>query len=411
MKVAYLANRFPRWGGGWTLNEVRGLIEADVDPVLFSFHRPFDEITAQPGIARWSARTTYVPGGHTGACLAAALGCLIRSPSRFARATLLALRLGGRMSHGSHLLEIFFLASRIRRANARHVHAQHGDYVADAAMAAASYLGLPFSFSGHARDLHARPGRLAMKIEAARFVVTCSGFNESFLKEFCLDNGLEPGKIACVHHGVDLERFTGRKGPRRSSSGHRLMTVARLKPKKGILGLVDALALLKSRGMDFTLEVFGDGEARHPIAARVEELGLQSEIKLMGAVAHARLPAALGVADVFVLPCVVEADGNRDGIPNAILEAMASGVPVISTSTSGIPEAVRDGEAGLLVPEGDTAALALAIERMLTDAPLRARCARQGRRIAESSFSIKAGGRALAELFRGAAARGPMTPP
>jgi len=104
-----------------------------------------------------------------------------------------------------------------------------------------------------------------------------------------------------------------------------------------------------------------------------------------------------------VLPCVVTADQDRDGIPNTIIEAMATGVPVISTSISGIPEAVRDGQSGLLVPERDAERLAGAIERMIADDDLRERCAREGRRIAESCFSIEATGRALAALLRSGA--------
>jgi len=400
--VGYVANRFPRWGGGWVLNEVRGLIGAGVEPALLSFRPPLPEVAGQTGVKEWSARTTYVPRGSSAACWLAGLSCLLRSPLGFWRGLRAALRLGGRMARGSHLMEVFFLATRMRAAGARHVHAQHADYLADAALAAAECLGLPFSFTGHANDLYTNPGRLKEKIRAARFVATCTGFNEDYLRRFCEEAGLDPGKIRRVYHGVDLARFAARPEPAGAGGVSRLVSVTRLKEKKGFPWLLEALAILKTRGVPFTLEVYGEGDQREPLERRIGELGLSDRVRLEGAIEHDRIPGVLAGAGIFVLPCVVLANQDRDGIPNTIIEALATGVPVISTAISGIPEAVRDGESGLLVPERDAEALAAAIERMMGDAALRARCARAGRRIAEELFSIEASGRALAELMRAA---------
>jgi len=400
IRVAYIANRFPRWGGGWVLNEVRGLTGAGVDLALFSFKPPLAEVAGQPGLESWIARTAYVPRGSSAACWLAGLACLVRSPLGFWRGVATAIRLGGRMARGAHLMEIFFLASRIRRAGARHVHAQHADYLADAAMAAAACLGLPFSFTGHANDLYTNPGRLREKIRAARFVATCTGFNERHLKDLCAGAGLDPSRVWRVYHGVDLARFAARPEPADPAGASRLVTVTRLKEKKGFPWLLDALADLARRGIPFTLEIYGEGDQRRFIERRIDELGLRERVSLMGAIEHERIPGVLAGAGVFVLPCIVLENQDRDGIPNTIIEALATGVPVVSTAISGIPEAVRDGESGLLVPERDAAALAAAIERMMSDGALRARCARAGREIAESLFSIDASGRALADLMR-----------
>lgn len=403
MKVAYVANRFPRWGGGWVLNEVRGLSGAGVDLALFSFNAPHADVAGQAGLREWIERTTYVPRGSTWPCIAAAIGCLLRSPPGFVRGLSTALRLGGRMARGAHILEVFFLAARLRRAGVALIHAQHADYLADAAMAAAACLGLPFSFTGHANDLYTHPGRLQEKIRAARFVSTCTGFNARHLERLCAESSLDPGKIHRVYHGVDLARFVPPASP---APADRLITVTRLKEKKGFPWLLDALALLKRRGTRFTLEIFGEGDQRDAIGRRVAQLGLDGEVRLRGAIEHGRIPAALAASGIFVLPCVVLANEDRDGIPNTIIEALASGVPVVSTAISGIPEAVRDGESGLLVPERDAAALAGALERMMSDETLRARCAREGRRIVETQFSIEASGRELARLMNDAIATG-----
>ena len=405
-RVAYVVNRFPRWGGGWILNEVRSLLSAGVELAIFSFKRPADEVAAQAGMKEWIDRTVYLPSGTSLACLASAALFSLSSPAGALRGMRAALRLGGRMARGSHILEVLHLARSIRRSGAEHVHAQHADYLADAALAAAEAIGLSFSFAGHAHDLYTTPGRLAEKIRRARFVVTCTGFNADYLETLCSGSGdpdLDRSKIVKVYHGVDLDRFSFRES---TGAPSRLVTVTRLKEKKGFPYLLDALAALKRRGVEFTLDVYGDGDQRQAILDRVSELDLSDRIALRGAIEHERIPDALGSAGIFVLPCVVLPDQDRDGIPNTIIEALASGVAVVTTSISGIPEAVRDGETGLLVPERDATALASAIERMMADDGLRERCARGGREVAEKEFSLKATGRALAGLFRKTAETG-----
>ncbi|HKY32630.1 MAG TPA: glycosyltransferase family 4 protein [Candidatus Polarisedimenticolia bacterium] len=404
MKVAYVANRFPRWGGGWVLNEVRGLLGAGIDLEVFSFKPPLADVSGQPGMAAWVQRTTYVPRGSSAACLAAAGRRLVRSPLGFQRGIRTAAALGGRMARGAHMAEVFFLAERIGAAGARHVHAQHADYLADAALAAARSLRLPFSFTGHANDLYTNPGRLKEKIRAARFVATCTGFNESHLRDLCLterDPLMAPSKIRRVYHGVDLERFAPRASSRSNGPGPaRLVTVTRLKEKKGFPWLLEALGRLHAEGRAFHLDIYGEGDQRAVIEETARRLGLAGLVTLHGAIGHDGIPSVLAGADVFVLPCVVLPNQDRDGIPNTIIEALASGLPVVSTAISGIPEAVRDGESGLLVPERDAPALARAIARMIDDPALRGRCSRQGRAVAESLFGIEASGRALADLFR-----------
>ncbi len=403
LTVAYVVNIFPRWGGGWVLNEVRALMGADVDLALFSFNRPSGEVASQPGMKEWVDRTTYLPRGTSASCLAAGLSWLVRSPGSFLRAARAAWRLGGRMRRGAHVLEIFYLATGIRRSGARHVHAQHADYLADAAMAAAECLGLPFSFSGHAHDIYTAPGRLMEKIRNASFVTTCTGFNERYLKDLCRERGgagFEPSKIVRLYHGVDLERFGYTPS---TAPGRRLVTVTRLKEKKGFSYLLEALALLERDGTDFTLDIYGDGDQREAIRTRIGDLGLEDRVRLRGSIEHDRIPEVLRSSGIFVLACVVLPDQDRDGIPNSIIEALSCGVPVVSTAISGIPEVIRDGESGLLVPERDAAALAGALRRLITDEGLRKRCGREGRRIAESGFGLEATGSTLAGLFRKAA--------
>lgn len=400
IRVAYIVNTFPRWGGGWLLNEVRGLLSTGVELSVFSFKRPPAEVAAHAEMKEWMERTTYLLRGTDRECVAAGLRFLVRSPLGFMRGVRAAIRVGGRASHRRHIMEVFYLADLIRKAGAQLVHAQHADYVAEAAMAAAACLGLPFSFTGHARDLYTRPGRLSAKIRAASFISTCTGFNERYIKDLCArssQRGMEPSKVVRVYHGVDLARFafsesTGPPG--------RLISVARLKKKKGFSYLLDALALLRDKGLEFSLDIYGEGDQKEAIEEQARRLQLSDRVALKGAIEHDRIPEALRQSGTFVLACVVMPDQDRDGIPNTMLEAVAAGTPVVSTEISGIPELIQNGKTGLLVEERNVEQLSRALEKMITDSEFRDRCRREGRRLVEAGFSIEATGRTLTSLFQ-----------
>jgi glycosyltransferase involved in cell wall biosynthesis len=188
-----------------------------------------------------------------------------------------------------------------------------------------------------------------------------------------------------VHCGVDLG------ATRRVCDGRRgdlLLGVGRLDPIKGFDVLIEALALLAGRGMQFRCRIIGEGSERAALAARIARHGLADRVELAGARGQVEVQAALHEATIFALPCVVGADGNRDGIPVAMMEAMAAGLPVVSTRVSGIPELIGEGE-GLLVAERDPAALADALARLLGDAALRERLAGAARRKIEHEFDAR----------------------
>lgn len=412
LKAAYIANRFPRWRGGWIFNEVRGLERAGIDLTVVSFKRPVGDVTSDQAMRPWIDATRYVPAGRSAACLGAALTMLLTSPRAFFRGIRSARRLGGRMARGSHILEVLWIASLLRRLGIEHVHAQHADYVADAALAAARCLGLPFSFAAHAYDLYTNPGDLVRKMRAATFVATCTRFNEEHLAKVWAEAAgatpAAPCPAALCYHAVDLDRFSPPPPGSAEPPASRLVSITRLAGKKGFPYLLDALALLEKRGIPFTLDIYGDGAERDAIEKRIRELGLGDRVKLRGDIAHDRIPEVLRSSGLYVLACIVLANMDRDGIPNTILEALASGVPVVSTAISGIPEAIHDGESGLLVPERDVEALAAAIERMIAEPDLRARCRAGGRAVVESAFGIEASGRRLASLLaEGTAGRDP----
>jgi glycosyltransferase involved in cell wall biosynthesis len=181
-----------------------------------------------------------------------------------------------------------------------------------------------------------------------------------------------------------------------------VLSVGRLVQKKGFPDLLEALAVLKGRAVGFRALVIGEGPQRTALEQQVKRLGLDDLVTLPGAVSQETLVAIYKQADVFALPCRVLDDGDRDGLPNVLLEAMATGLPVVSTPISGIPEVIHNGEDGLLVGERDVAALAGALELLLGDAELRRRLGENARRTIETEMSADAMALQLAGLFFGA---------
>jgi glycosyltransferase involved in cell wall biosynthesis len=254
------------------------------------------------------------------------------------------------------------------------------------ALVASRLLDARYSVTAHAREIYVAPVLLPERISNAAFTATCTEYNRRHLATLVDRSTGE--RILRLYHGLDLSTFDGR--PRRAEDAQRplLLSVAQLWERKGLEDLVRACGHLRDRGSEFRCEIVGEGPLRPRLEALIAELRLGELVTLTGPLPHPEVVARLAAARAFVLPCVVAPDGDRDGIPNVILEAMASGLPVVSTPVSGIPEVVRDGETGYLVPEHDPEAVASACERLLTDADLASRLGEAGRVFVRREFDL-----------------------
>lgn len=284
-------------------------------------------------------------------------------------------------------------ADMLRSRRPDHLHAHFIDRAAVAAWVSARLLDVPFSVTAHANDIYVSPVLLADKLAAAKFAATCTEYNRSYLLEAV---GRGRADIVTIHHGIDLQSFPERH--QSSGSTPLVLAVGQLREKKGFRHLIDAAALLTDRHCDVVIA--GDGPLRAELEDQVASLGLGERVRLLGAVSHDRVLELMQGATVFVLPAVVAADGDRDGIPNVILEAMAMELPVIATRHSGIPEAVVDGTTGILVEVGDPTALAEAIVRILDDADGAARMGVEGRALVASRFDLERNVGQLLEKMR-----------
>jgi glycosyltransferase involved in cell wall biosynthesis len=260
-------------------------------------------------------------------------------------------------------------------------------------------VGIPYTLTAHAKDIYiTAPDRLLPKVEQAQAVVTCTEYNRRYLIEHfgpALD-----GKLHCIHHGLDPSQFKFRWPPASDSEVPLILCVARMVEKKGLGDLLVAADILRRRGGRFRVEIIGGGPLRQALETQVEQLGLNDRVKLLGSRTHETVCQAYERASIFALPCRVAENGDRDGIPNVLLEAMASGVPVVATPVSGIPELIEAEQDGLLVPSNSPAMLADALDRLLTQSELRARLARAARTKVEAYFSIDRSSARLLALFQ-----------
>ena len=284
----------------------------------------------------------------------------------------------------AHFSTGVYAAYVIRDDPGNHVHAHFVERATTVALVIGRLHNIPYSATAHATDIYVNPIMLPEKIEQARFIATCTQYNKDHLETAV---GAEIGrKVHRIYHGLDMTHYEPQRQP---TDRPMIIAVGQLKEKKGYRYLLEACHTLKERGYEFDLQIVGEGQLREELEAQIVQLGLEDMATLCGALPHTAVIDKYHQATLFALPCVVQADGERDGIPNVILEALAMELPVVSTRHSGIPEVITDGENGLLVPPEAIPPLVEAIARLLDDATLRKKLGSKGRETIMESFSVE----------------------
>jgi glycosyltransferase involved in cell wall biosynthesis len=304
-----------------------------------------------------------------------------------------------------NLLHALVLLDRLAGGPPAHLHAHFLHSPAGLAFIAAKVSGQPYSLTGHAKDIYTTlPENLRMRCDRARFVTTCTEANRAHL---ITEVGLAPGQVHVCRHGVDLAKFTI---PARTPRPGRIVSVGRLVPKKGFDVLIRACGELNRRGIAFELVLLGGGELHDELLALAHEQGIGDRVWLLGGRPQRDVVEQLAVAEIFALSPVILPDGDRDGVPNVLLEAMAAGVPVVATTVSGIPEVITDGETGRLVPPRRPDLLAGALAQLLTDPVMRARLGEAGRHHVREHASWTSAIAPLLALLEGELARPARAP-
>jgi len=290
--------------------------------------------------------------------------------------------LQARMKTFLHFAEGVYAAYRLRSQSCDHLHAHFVDRAATVALVAGRLLGIPYSLTAHASDIYVDPVLLPEKLAGAKFVATCTGYNKDHLSG--LGEGLFNHKLSCIYHGLDASQYRRTSYP--AEKRPLVIAVGQLKERKGFRYLVEACRILLDRGYDMECRIIGEGPLRVDLEAQIHSLGLDNRVFLDGALPHEEVIEKYAAASLFVLPAILGADGDRDGIPNVILEAMAMELPVVSTHHSGIPEVVEDGVNGLLVSPADAPALASALAGLLDDPECRREMGKRGRKTVVEKF-------------------------
>jgi glycosyltransferase involved in cell wall biosynthesis len=408
LTVGYVMSRFPKLTETFILAELEAMDRAGVRVELHPLLRQRGE-PVQPAAERWIERAHYLPFLSLP---------ILRSQWRFLRDRRLRRRyvralldmLAGTWRSPNFLLggigifpKVVHMAGAMVDEGVEHVHCHFANHPALAGWLIHRLVGIPYSFTAHGSDLHVDRTMLPTKVEEAAFVVTISGDNRAVIEQTAGPRA--SGKVQVIHCGVDPGTF--RPAERGGAGPLRIVSVGTLHEVKGQAYLVEACRRLAERGVDFTCRFIGEGPDRDALAARIERHGLADRVELVGRMTSDGVAAELAAADVLVAPSVPTRGGKREGIPVVLMEAMATGLPVIASRLSGIPELVTDGVDGLLVPPGDDAALAEALARLAADPDLRRRLGEAGRATVVRDFDVDRNAAALAARFAQSAGREP----
>lgn len=394
MRVAFVLAQFPIRNESFIRRELEAFASQGRDGMVLALGRGDGTaghewpVCYAPGLLApglWAAQVWWLcrrPWAYLAVLCHVWAGCVLRP-----RVLLPALR---------HFASAAYFARVMHRRGVGRIHSHFAYVPGVVGLVAGRLARVPFSFTAHAWDIYAEPTMLRECLLAADRVTTCTRRNVAELHR------LAPtcqAKVHLCYHGVPLDRFRFRKALTRDPAV--LLCLGRLVAKKGHRNLLGACETLKRRGVAFQCRIVGDGPLRGRLERLVARRGLGREVVFVGYQPESAVIHEMREASVLVCPSVIAADGDRDGIPNVIIEALACGVPVVASRVSGIPEAVEDRVTGLLVEPGDAASLAEAIEDTLRQPDPAAARAEEGRRRAEQQFCVERNAARLAALIFG----------
>jgi len=400
-RIAYIMSRFPKITETFILYEILELERLGTDVSVYSILRENEGIMhaeAEPVVER-----THYCKPFSLPVLRSQLFWLWHSPVAYLRSWWRALK-GNAPSPGFFLRALFIVpiaahfARQMQADGIEHIHANWATHPALAAYVICILTGIPYSFAAHSHEIYMDRTMLGEKIRGSEFFLTISEYNRRLLTDLY---GPEcAGKMHVVHCGVDTSLFKPRNTAR-TNERFTILCVASLEIHKGQKYLIEACAELCRRGLDFRCLLVGEGEDRPLLERQIRELGLDQRVQLLGRQPRHRVLELMAEADVLTLQSIMTPSGMSEGVPVSLMEAMASGVPVIASSIRGIPELVEHGRTGLLVSHSDAAALAEALMTIYTSPELARELAVRGREKVIREFDLTENTRAKQELFEG----------
>jgi len=402
INVAYVLHRFPSLTETFVAEEIRSVENLGVKVQLYSLLPPRTDVV-HPVSAELVPQTCYAPELYTPSLWAAQLHFLRKRPKEYL--TWLWRMLAEPAPRVDFLLKrlvVFvkgvWVARQLESSSVQLIHTHFAWLSAAACVVAAQLLNLPLTITAHAYDIYSRKNDLlSLTTSMAARVVTISEYNKQAILERCAD--LKPQRIEVIRCGIDLGQFQREDGDS-ARSAFQITAVGSLLEKKGHEILIRACRELEAQDLDFECVIVGKGPLEECLRRLVHELDLDGRVMLAGGQTQTWVRNRLGASDLFALACKVEGTGERDGIPVALMEALAMEIPVVTTPVSGIPELIRHEETGLLIPEGAPDALAAAVLRLAGDKTLSQQIGARGRAVVKEEYDIHKNSARLVRLFR-----------
>jgi glycosyltransferase involved in cell wall biosynthesis len=403
LKVAYIMSRFPKLTETFILYEMLAMRQQGIQVEVYPLLRE-REAVMHPEAVQFVNIAHFQPFISL-RMIRANLHFLWKKPFVYLKTLWDVLRANwGSFNFFTGVIGIFpktvLFAYQMRAAKVQHVHAHFASHPAAAGFIIHRLVGIPYSFTAHGSDLHRDRHMLREKVAEAAFAAAISEYNQELIISECRGNYRE--KVKVVHCGVDTEVFRARSHETPYEKGENpflILCVGTLHEVKGQAYLIEACRQLQERGFSLECHFVGDGPDKEALTDLVRQAGLADKVHFHGKLTRDEIARLLLDADVLTAPSVPTRDGRREGIPMVLMEAMGSGVPVIASNLSGIPELVNDQLTGLLVPPRDATSLADALQRYLKDRELRHRLGRAGREKVVEEFDLNKNAARLAQQF------------
>ncbi|HEU0295009.1 MAG TPA: glycosyltransferase [Anaerolineales bacterium] len=403
LKVAYIMSRFPKLTETFILYEMLAIRQLGMQVEVYPLLREHEEVM-HPEAVQFVAAAHFQPFISL-PIVRANIHFLLKKPFAYLKTFWDVLRANwGSFNFFTGVIGIFpktvLFAYQMRADKVQHVHAHFASHPAAAGYIIHRLVGIPYSFTAHGSDLHRDRHMLREKVAEAAFVAAISEYNKELIISECRGNYRE--KVNVVHCGVDTEVFRARSHETPYEKGENpfmILCVGTLHEVKGQAYLIEACRQLRERGLNFECHFVGDGPDKKSLTELVEQAGLSDKVRFHGRLTRDEIARLLLDADVLTAPSIPTHDGRREGIPVVLMEALGSGVPVIASNLSGIPELVNDQLTGLLVPPRDATSLADALERYLKDPELRRRLGCAGREKVAGEFDLNKNAARLAQHF------------
>lgn len=394
-KIGYILKVYPRFSETFVVTEILAR-EAQGESLSIYALRPTTDTRFHPELARVQAPVTWIPRASQASRFWEHIKNSLTNPDMIRRfgdilPELLELP-------ASDVAQGLALAQRAQEDGITHLHAHFASLAGRMAWVAHKLTGIPYTITTHAKDIYHESVNhtwLRRICADAHTVIAISRFNQAYLEKLLTGSG---ANIVLQYNALELGRFPYQDPPQPGQGTLRVAAVGRHVPKKGFAELIDAIHLLVQAGTPVHLTLGGSGELEQQLRQQVQDLGLTHHITMPGPLTQQEVRDLLSQAHVFAAPCVPAHDGNIDGLPTVVLEAMACGTPVIATAVTGLPEVIRDHDTGILLEPGDTEALATALTRIAQGHIDTRALARQARALIEDQFDSRNQAAALAAL-------------